>query len=241
MKKDTRQLLLLPEFQKFIIASSTGRRLMPSGKKIRSGTIEQYRHTYSILEEFGKDQEPLRIQLLHRSSLRAIQKEKNYWSRFFKRFSSFLYKDKNYYDQYTGSVFKVIKVLFHYLSIEKAFPVGDFHKRFRVPTEHFTPAILSPAQLRFLIIDKAFEESLPKSLQRTKDIFVFGCTVALRYKDLMALKKINIQYAPEGTNIILHTQKTGAELARAPAPLPRSLCASAVSYTHLTLPTNREV
>ncbi len=218
MKKNSKQLLLLPEFQKFITASSTGRRLMPSGKKIRSGTIRQYRCVYLLLEEFEKLQEtPLRIQLLHRSSLRAIQKEKNYWIRFFKKFSFFLYKQKSYYDQYTGSVFKVLKTFFHYLAIEKALPVGDFHKKFRVPAEHFTPAILTPAQLKFLITDKAFEQSLSPSLQRAKDIFVFGSVVALRFQDLMQLKKPNIQYSPEGVYMILHTQKTGAEVK---IPLP---------------------
>jgi integrase len=86
-----------------------------------------------------------------------------------------------------------------------------------VPVDHFTPAILSPAQLRFLITDTDFENSLSKTLKRVKDIFVFGCTVALRYCDLMHLKKTNIQYAPDGVNIVLHTQKTGAEV-RIPLP-----------------------
>jgi integrase len=218
MKKEARQLLLIPEFQKFITASATGRRLMPSGKKIRASTIQQYQFMFDLLEEFETRQpEQLRILILHRSSLRVIQKEKNYWSRFFKNFSSFLYKYKGYYDLYASSVFKGIKTFFHYLAIEKVLPIGEFHKKFRVPAEHYRPVILTPSQLRFLITDKAFEQSLPKSLQRTKDIFVFGCIVALRYSDLMRLKKSNIQYTEEGVNAVLHTQKTGAEVK---IPLP---------------------
>lgn len=213
MIKESRQLLLLPQFQKFITASTTGRRLMPSGIKVRPGTIKQYQCTYLLLEEFEEQQEnPLRIIILHRSSLRTIQKEKSYWIKFFRKFTDFLYNQKGCYDRYTSSVCKMIKAFFHYLAVEKALPIGEFHKRFRIPIHNFTPVILSPSQLRFLITDKEFEASLRKSLQRTKDIFVFGCTVALRLQDLMRLTKNNIQYTSDGTYVVLHTQKTGAEV-----------------------------
>jgi integrase len=218
MKNNPRQLFLIPEFQKFITASSSGRRMMPSGRKIRKGTLQQYQYVLLLLQEFEKKvNHPLRIQLLHRCSFRTIQKERNYWARFAKGFINFLYSEKEYYDQYAGAVLKVIKTFFHYLTIEKSLPVGEFHKKFRVPAEHFTPVILSPAQLRFIICNKDFEHSLRRSLQRTKDIFAFGCTVGLRFSDLMQLKKSNIQYTQEGIYAVLHTQKTGAEIK---VPLP---------------------
>ena len=96
-----KQLPLLPEFKKFIIASKSGRRVMPSGKKIRPGTIEQYECVYKLLQQYQLSQhQPMRITLLHRSSLRTIRKEKNYWSRFFKNFAAFLYKQKQCFDFY---------------------------------------------------------------------------------------------------------------------------------------------
>ncbi len=52
---------------------------------------------------------------------------------------------------------------------------------------------LTPEQLQFLIHDKLFEQALPDYLQKTKDIFVFGCTVALRVSDLMQLKPRNFE------------------------------------------------
>ena len=181
-------LLLLQEFQKFITASKTGRRLMPSGKKVSEGTLQQYNCVYLLLEEFQQLQtKTIRIQLLTRSSLRLIQKEKLYWVRFFKNFSSFLYKQKKCFDQYVGSVFKVLKTFFNYLLKDKCLPVGEFHRQFTIPAEHSNPVVLSPAQLKFLITDKNFEQELPKHLQRTKDILVFGCTVGLRHQDLMSL------------------------------------------------------
>jgi len=125
---------------------------------------------------------------------------------------------KNCYDQYAGTVFKVIKVFFRYLLLEKALPVGEFYKRFRVPVRRYNPVILSPMQLRFLITDTEFGRSLSPSLKRVKDIFVFGCTVALRYSDLMRLRKTNIQDGEEGVYVVLHTGKTGSEI-RVPLPV----------------------
>ena len=128
-------------------------------------------------------------------------------------------------------VFKILKAFFNYLISEKTLPVGDFHKKFRVHAEKFTPVILSPAQLKFLIVNRAFEDTLSISQKRVKDIFVFGCTVALRYQDLMRLQKINIQYTAEGVNLLLHTQKTGAEIK---VPLPEYALAIINKYKKKT-------
>jgi integrase len=205
-------------FNKFLADSASGRRLQHSGKRIRSGTVKQYRYAGILLKEFESMYEkPLKIFLLHRSSVSVIQKEKAYWERFYRNFASFLYHQKGYLDKYAGSVFRVIKTCFNWLAKEKMLPVGEFHRRFRVPADSFTPVVLSPSQLRFLISDKKFESTLPGSLQRTKDIFVFGCIIGLRHQDLMQLKKNHIQHGPEGASIVLHTQKTTAEVK---IPLP---------------------
>lgn len=129
----------------FLQASANGRRLTPSGKKITKGTIRSYHYTMLLLQQFetAKGIE-LRIQLLHRASLRTLQKEKNYWSRFFIQFSSFLYKDKGYYDNYAGNIFKVIKTFFNYLQTDKGFSIGNYHKSFKVPAQIKAPVVLLP-------------------------------------------------------------------------------------------------
>lgn len=213
-----KKIELLPEFQKFITASKTGRRLMPSGKKVRKGTLEQYTATYKLLQDFEiSEKTNLTIQLIHRASLRALIKEKNYWFRFYKKFSAFLYNKKNCYDRYVNSTFKVIKTFFNYLLKEKCFPIGEFHKLFKTPDEKLNPIILTPEQLNFLITNREFEKTLSSRLQKTKDIFVFGSTVALRWSDLMGLKKENIQFLGNNVQIILHTQKTGS-IVQIPLP-----------------------
>jgi len=218
--------------EKFIGATASGRRLMPSGKRIRPGTIEQYRHVLKLLLHFETMQkEPLRIRLQHRSTLREMQKEKNYWKRFHKNFSLYMYRSRGYYDRYTGSVFKVIKVFFHYLSVDKGLPVGEYHKQFRAPSESFVPVVLTPGQLRRFITDKVFEAGLPAMLKLIKDIFVFGCTAGLRYADLMRLRKTNILFEADGACLLLETGKTGSTVR---VPLPDYALAIIDKYSRRT-------
>lgn len=218
MKKTSPQILLSPYFQMFINASSGGRRLTASGKRITTGTIKNYNYTLKLLTEFEVTKGiQLRIQLLHRASLRCLQKEKNYWSRFYIQFSSFLYKEKGYYDNYTGNIFKVIKTFFNYLQAEKGFSIGNYHKSFRVPSQKSTPIVLQPWQLQFLITNTEFESGLNHYQKRAKDIFVMGCTVALRVSDLMKLQKQNLVYTDTEVYLSVSTQKTGTEVK---IPLP---------------------
>src|SRR6185503_10279052 len=149
------QLNLLENFTQFIKSSNSGRRLTPSGKRITRGTVTNYLYVRKLIDEYEtKYSIKLRIQLLHRGSLRMIQREKNYWNRFFVQFSNFLYKEKKYYDNYVASVFKVLKTFFNYLQREKGFVVGNYHKSFRVPLQHSAPVVLMPDQLNFLITNK---------------------------------------------------------------------------------------
>jgi integrase len=211
-------LSLISEFRKFVNHSQSGRRRTATGKRISGGCLEQYRRVLTLLTVFDEQLNyPLRIRLLHRASLREMLKEKRYWEVFFLDFCNFLYRKRNYFDQSACSVFKMIKTFFNYLLVEKGLPIGQFYKKFRIPAEKFTPVVLTPAQLNFLITNKEFENSLSPLLKRTKDIFVFGCTVGLRYSDLMRLKKSNIYSDGETTVLQLTTNKTGSEVK---SPLP---------------------
>lgn len=211
-------LPLLPQFRKFISVCKKGKRTKYIGKKLTTGTITQYECIYKLLEEFEKKENiSITIEILKKPSIAVIRKEKKYWDKFLQNFLFFLYKDKCYFDNYVSSVLKVIRTFFNYLYEEKGLPISKFYKGFKVETKEFTPVILSPTQLEFLINDKEFENSLPPHLKRTKDIFVFGCTVALRYSDLMRLKKENVIENPNGKHLLIHTKKT-ATLVKLPLP-----------------------
>ena len=218
MTKSAPRVLVSDYFQRFIKASATGRRLSASCKRITPGTITNYYYAHKLLIEFEAEQNlQLRIQLLHRASMRTLQKEKNYWARFYRQFSAYLYKEKGYNDNYAAAIFKIIRSFFNYLQKEKGFCVGNYHKSFRVPVQKSTPVVLQPEKLQFLITDRVFEESLNPYLKRAKDIFVFGCTVALRVSDLMNLQKKDLVYSEHEVYVRIVTQKTGAEVK---LPLP---------------------
>lgn len=206
-----KSILVKREFELFIRASASGRRQVSTGKKISKGTIVQYKCVHKLLKEFELTQENnLRIIALNRCSVRVIQKEKKYWETIFRAFYNYLYYEKKFYDNYVSSVFRVMKAFFRYLFFEKSIVTGDFYKSLRIPNEKFCPAILTPKQLKFLICNAVFENSLSKPLKRTKDIFVFGCTVGLRYQDLMKLRYTNLQLIDGEYFLLLHTQKTGS-------------------------------
>lgn len=191
---------------------------MPSGKKLRENSLIQYETTFVLMQEFEEiSHEPIRIQLIHRASLRKLNTVRIYWERTHKRLLHFLYQQKKVHDNYAGCIMKVIKTFLRYLVIYRSLPVGNYYKLFRVPKDSFNPVIISPEQLKFLIADKEFEGSLSPVLRRTKDMFVFGCTVGLRYQDLINLKKMTLQGHDTEISLLLHTRKTGTEVS---IPLP---------------------
>lgn len=210
-------VLLLTAFEKFIRRSVSGSRRLPSGKKLSNGSIIQYKAVYRLLQEFELETGfTVSVTMLRRFSLAHLRKEKIYWNRFFNRFTSFLYR-RNCFDDYVAGVSKVIRTFFHYLQVELGLPVSPFYKRFRVPVFPHYPVVLSPEQLRYLITDAGFRNSLPAHLQRTMDIFIIGCTTGLRYSDLMQVRKNSLLYLKDGVWMVVHTRKTGVEL-RLPLP-----------------------
>ena len=216
--KTAPQLPLTKYFRQFIHASASGRRPSASGRRISKGTICNYHYTLRLLHEYEiRHSVELRIQLLHRASMRVLQKEKNYWRRFFRQFTDFLYRDKRYLDHYVVHIFKSLKTFFNWLQKEKGFVTGNYHQLFRIPLQEASPVVLLPQQLRFLILNTDFENSLNRSLKRARDIFVFGCTTGLRYSDLMSLKKNHLQSWNGETCLTLYTQKTGSAV-RIPLP-----------------------
>ncbi|TEB41220.1 hypothetical protein D0809_26635, partial [Flavobacterium circumlabens] len=68
--------------------------------------------------------------------------------------------------------------------------------------------VLSPEQLKFLIHDKEFEQTLIPSYKRIKDIFVFGCTTGLRYSDIFLLTNKNFEKMEEDWYLKLKSKKT---------------------------------
>ncbi|MBL0267860.1 MAG: hypothetical protein IPP99_04075 [Chitinophagaceae bacterium] len=91
-KNETKNVVLAFSdwFERFIRESYSGKRLLPNGKKIRPGTLLQYKMVYQLILEFEqRTGKRLRICLLNRAGLRFLNQEKRHWTHFYKRFSHF--------------------------------------------------------------------------------------------------------------------------------------------------------
>lgn len=197
------------QYDKFLKSTLSGKRLQKNGKQLRESSAENYKYLRKLLSDFVTEKKfTLRLRSAAKLSKRDFTSEKNYWKKFYKKFTDYLYNDLEYYDNYVGNNIKMLRVFFNYLNTEAGILTGDFHKNFYVRKEEIPIITLLPEQLNFLIYDKKFEESLSASLQVTKDIFVFGCTVALRVSDLMALKKHNLEFSGDNTYLKVTSKKT---------------------------------
>lgn len=184
---------IIPSFKLFIKETETGKRLKKNGERIKSGSIDNYKYVLQNLIQFSTDTKfELRICDASKLDKRELKSEKSYWKKFYQKFTEYLYK-KGCHDNYVGANIKVIRVFFNYLKNDKDFFTGDFQRLFYVRKEEVEIFVLSPEQLKFLIHDKEFEQSLTLSLRRIKDIFIFGCTTGLRFSDIFLLTNKNFE------------------------------------------------
>ena len=211
--KQSRKIKELPFqdlFDKFIEDSIRKRRIQPNGKALCSRTIATYGYTAKLIREFVLACNfYLRLKQVSHLSLRELRAERNYWKKFYRKFTDYLYGKRGFYDNYVGHIIKNLKVFFSYLNKDLLLDVGVFYKSFYVRKEEIAIVVLMPEELNYLIYDKAFELTLTPTLRRTKDIFVFGCTVALRVSDLLNLYKTNLRIVNDRHYLVVRSKKKG--------------------------------
>lgn len=207
-----KSICFLSLYEKFINDSKRGKRLQPNGKAVSLGTVQNYHYTLLVLKRFSNQKNfGLRIKPVRRLNTRELTIERNYWKKFYKRFTDYLYNDCGYFDNYAGVTIKNIRTFFNYLNKELALGVGDFHKLFYVRKEEIAIFPLLPEELHFLIYDEEFEKKLSRRMKEVKDFFVFGCTVALRISDMLALKKSNIRITNGQYYLAVRSVKTATD------------------------------
>lgn len=194
---------------RFISECEKGKHLQKNGTKFKSGTINNYRSMRRVLEKFSNEKQfEIRIVSLHKCSKQQFLSEKRYWKKFYRSLSDYMYKDCNHFDNYVGTIFKLIRSFFNYLNTEKGIDTKQLHKLFYVVSESIPIIALNPEQLNQLIYDKDLNTLLPERLKAPKDIFVFGCTVGLRVSDLLLLKKSNLEKVYDDLYIKVRSKKT---------------------------------
>jgi len=208
-----KEYLLVPLFEQFMNDSYKGKRVKADGSRIKTQTVDNYVYVLRYLQEYQIVQEELiRIRIIKGENKRSFTTERNYWRKFYERFTHFLYHKKNCFDNYVGTVIKTIRIFFNWLNREIGIRTGDFYKSFYVCKEEVPIVTLMPEQLQFLINDTTFHNSLSRPLQKTKAIFVFGCTVALRVSDLFNIKFTDIETIGDAKYLPVKTIKTGTRV-----------------------------
>jgi integrase len=210
----TKEYLLIPLFEKFIRYSLNGKRLHADGKRINKETVSNYNFVLGYLVDFQKGlTAALRIKIFNSTNKRLYFQESNYWKNFYRNFTDYLYDTREFYDNYVGMIMKIIRAVFNFVNVELGIPTGLFYKRYLFVSHENIPVIsLMPEQLEFLIKDKDFELGLSRSLAKSKDIFVFGCTVGLRRSDLFALRATALHTIRDCHYLEIFTKKTDTEV-----------------------------
>lgn len=199
---------IIPLFKKFIKDTETGKRIKKNGERIKKGSINNYKYVLNNLIDFTTSTKlELRICDASRLTKKEYTSEKNYWKKFYKKFTDYLYK-KGCYDNYVGHNIKVLRTFFIYLKNDKDFNTGDFHRFFYVRKEEVDILVLSPEQLKFLIHNGDFDQSLTKMQKRIKDVFVFGCSTGLRFSDIFSLTNKNFEVQETTYYLKIKSKKT---------------------------------
>jgi integrase len=186
-----------------------GQRLQKNGFVIRQSTIDSYETLLKHLIHYQAiHQTTLCIKDWERLNMREKTSETNYWKKFYLNFTDYLFNHCNHFDNYVGANMKLLRAFFAWLQDNLIINVGPYYHRFYKTHEDIPVLVLSPERLHFLIYNKDFENSLCKRLQKLKDVFVFGCTTALRFSDLINLKPTHIEVIGNNTYVYVRSQKT---------------------------------
>lgn len=197
-------------FDEFIEDAYTGRRTKKDGKRINPSSIVNYKHLRRHLAEFCEIcvfdlKIYIESNLSHQEKTIAFR----YYRKFYSAFTKFLYDEKNFFDNYMGTTMKGLRCFFNYLELDRRISVGSYHKSFFVPKEEIPIIALSVDQLNFLIFNKTFNAGLKaQKLEEIRDVFVFGCTVALRVSDLLKLNSQNLVLQNNNYYLKVKSQKT---------------------------------
>jgi integrase len=211
-KKDTflSQKQFLSLVNDFIEDTYTGRRLKQNGAPISQNTVKNYESLFKALFRFA-DQSSFELKIYIENNLTQRQREKvkRYYQKFYKSFTNYMYDELGYFDNYVGSVIKVLKVFFNYLNNDKCISIGQFYKYFYVPNEEIPIITLNREQLKYMITNKVLIQNVRRcNLEKVRDIFIFGCTVALRVSDLLNLKPNNLIVKNGNHYLLVKSKKT---------------------------------
>lgn len=214
MEKSTKQtghkLSMLTEMKKFINHTLNGKRRMPSGARIKPGTVINYKAVLNVLGHFQAETgNELIIPLAARDNANEHKRHIAYWTQFRHRYTVYLYKC-GYKDVYVGLQLKVIRAMLNWLKKHRGYNLKGYDGLFTLPTENLPVVALNTEQLQQLL-NPLFRDGLNEVMKETLDLFLFGCATGLRYSDLEALSVRNLVRTKEAVYLTNTSKKTQTE------------------------------
>lgn len=190
--------------------TANGIRTKKNGQRIGLGSVRMYRCLERSLKEYAEHSSfRFKIYIDQNLNYREKMVAKKYYAKFYQGYTKFLYDEKDFYDNYVGSLMKLLRAFFNYLEGDKHIPVGTYHRSFYTPKEEIPIVALSVEQLHYIIFNKDFNKKIKlKKLEKIRDTFVVGCTLALRVSDLLSLTHKNLMIINEAYYIRVKSQKT---------------------------------
>lgn len=221
---------LLPLFQKFINHSKSGRRRNKNGIRIKPQSVANYSYCYKLLQGFEEiKKDALVLYQVKGNDKKEHNRLKKHYDHFYKQFTGYLYLQQKCHDNYVGQTIKQLRSFFVWCYHDQAIHTGTYYRSMYVCKEEVPIITLSLQQLHFLIHDKNFESSLSPALQKTKDIFVLGCIVGLRFCDMISIRKSNIFCMDNTWYLKMRSQKTSTDTL---VKLPPAALAIIQNYQH---------
>lgn len=209
MKKQ-KEYLINDLFKVYLSKTENNKRRNPDGTILSSGTKRNVKTVYDLLQDFEAETHyGFTIRVFTGKNQRIFNQLKRKYANFYKKFTDYLFDSRNHTDNTAGSHIKILKSFFNWINKELGITTGPFYKSFYVWQEEIPIIVLNEDQLKFLIFDKHFDQSLSPKLRRAKNIFVFGCTVGLRVGDLLSLTKSSLEKTSSGIYLNNISKKTG--------------------------------
>lgn len=206
MKKEMSMVSL---FEQFLADTYKGKRRKLTGERILPQSAKNYGNVLSLLKAYeAYVGNPLMLKTGINRNTRQLLAQRKQWKNFYRKLSDYLFYERNCFDNYAGTIFKILKCFFRYIRNEKMIPINEFYESFYVRKENVRIITLLPERLYFLIANEAFKKMLFPRLNRCREAFIFGCTTALRFSDLMNLKVRDVEKRGDSYFLYYRSLKT---------------------------------
>ncbi len=199
-------------FDQLIESMYNGKKVRANGSPISRGTIANYEVLRRHLQGFA-DQDNFTLRIYNDLQLTARERKSaaHYHMKLYKAFLKYLYA-KGLYDNYVGLLIRNWRSFYNYLNDDLHLYVGSYHKKFHVPKDEIPVVALTKKQLFTLLYDEELQAELTsRKLIEVRDLFIVGCTVALRYSDLKRLSKLQLQKKEQHYYLDVRAAKTQIE------------------------------